>query len=151
MKKNLTDSLYREIAGSGDGSTVDQVSTLLERQLKGQKLTKREESVLAEVDKGLADLLAARQDGYSPEKPAKQQEPSPLPFSSFAEGLARLQNRIQKRKVRPQLRTSKDAGAYRPDKGAKGGAVKVSAAKVAAIVKMAREERAKQEKLKKRV
>jgi hypothetical protein len=146
MKKNLTDSLYREIAGSGDGSTVDHVAELLERQLKGQKLTKQEASILAEVDKGMLDLLGARQDGYSPEKPTKPQEPSPLPFSSFAEGLARLQTRIQKRSVRPQLRTSKDAGAYRPEKGAKGGAVKISAAKVAAIVKMAREERAKQKK-----
>jgi hypothetical protein len=146
MKNTLTDSLYRELAGSGDGSTVERVSTLLECQLKGQKLTKREESILAETGKDLADLLGSPQDGYRAAKSVKTNEPSPLPFSSFAEGLARLQTRIQKRSVRPKLRTSEEAGAYQPDKGAKGGVPKVSAAKVAAIVKMAREERAKLKK-----
>ena len=146
MKKTLTDSLYREMAGSGDGSTVDRVTTLLERRAKGAKLTKQEESILAEADKGLAALLGSPQDGYIPEKPTEPLDPSPLPFSSFAEGLARLQNRIQKRAIRPQLRTSKKTGAYQPDKGAKGGVSKVTAARVAAIVKMAREERAKLKK-----
>ena len=147
MKKNLTDSLYREMAGSGDGSTMDRVSELLDRRLKGRKLTNQEESVLAATEQGLADILGAPQDGYSPEKSKKAPEPPPLPFSSFAEGLAQLQRRIQKRGTRPQLRSAAETGAYRHDKGAKKEAgSNINPAKIAAIVKMAQEERAKLKK-----
>jgi hypothetical protein len=147
MKKNLTDLLYREIAGSGDGSTMDRVIELLERRVKGQNLTKQEESVLVAAEKAMGDILYAPQDGYSPEKPKKAPEPPPLPFSSFAEGLARLQRRIEKRGVRPQLKPVTKTGAYRPDRGAKGEAGShINPAKIAAIVKMAQEERAKLKK-----
>lgn len=147
MKKNLTDLLYREIAGSGDASTMDRVIELLERRVKGQKLTKQEESVLVAAEKAMGDILYAPQDGYSPEKPKKSPEPSPLPFSSFAEGLSQLQRRIEKRGIRPQLKPLAKTGAYRPAKGAQDDTgSNISPAKIAAIVKMAQEERAKLKK-----
>ena len=144
MKKNLTDLLYREFAGSGDGSTMDRVIELLERRIEGRKLTKQEESVLATAEKAMGEILYAPHDGYSPEKPKKSPEPPPLPFSSFAEGLSQLQRRIEKRGIRPQLKPVSKTGAYRSAKGSKGEAEsKINPAKIAAIVKMAQEERAK--------
>jgi len=149
MKTKLTDLLYSEIAGSGDGRTLDRVTNLLDRRSKGQKLTEKEESVLAVAKESLTGILGDSKGGYCPDeaKARESSESAPLPFSSFAEGLARLQNRIQKRGIRPQLRTAVEAGAYRPDQGAKSGAGrKANAAKIAAIVKMARDERAKLKK-----
>ena len=147
MKKNLKASLHSELAGSGEGVLLDKIPLLLERQEKGEKLTRQEEAILAASDQCLVDLLRAPKDGYQPDKPAKSSEPPPLPFSSFAEGLAQLQRRIQKRKTLPQLIPSDESGAYRPDKGAMREAAKnISPAKIAAIVKMAQDERAKLKK-----
>jgi hypothetical protein len=146
MKKNLTDLLYREIAGAGESGLVDRVTMLLDRRLKGQKLSKEEESVLLAADQSLSSILSAPKKGYQPDKPVKTSAPPPLPFSSFAEGLARLQNRIQKRSAPPQLKASAGTGAYQPDLGPKGAPQKVNPARIAAIVKMAREERAKLKK-----
>lgn len=147
MKKNLTDLLYREMVGTGESGLIDRVIALLDRRIKGQKLTKEEESVLEAAEKTMGDILYAPQDGYSPAKPKKSPEPPPLPFSSFAEGLAQLQRRIQKRGTRPQLKPVTETGTYRPDKGTKSGAgSNINPAKIAAIVKMAREERAKLKK-----
>ncbi len=147
MKKKITDVLYREMAGSGACAMLDRVTTLLERRAKGQKLTKQEESVLVAAEQSLGDILDAHQEGYRPETPAISSGVPPLPFSSFAEGLAQLQTRIQARGNRPQLRTAADSGLYRPDQGAKGGGMsKANAARIAAIVRMAQDERAKLKK-----
>ena len=142
MKKNFTDLLYREMAGSGNSGIVDQVALLLKRRLDGQKLTKQEESVLAEADKGLAGILGdGGKGGYCPEKGKadKSSEAPPLPFSSFAEGLARLQMRINQRAKKPKLRAVPKIGVYRPDSGATS--VPIDDAKIAAIVQMARADR----------
>jgi len=144
MKKNLTDLLYREIAGSGECSIVDKVTTLLERQLKGQKLTKQEETLLVEAEKGLLGILGDSKETYCPDmvKASESTESQPLPFSSFAEGLTRLQNRIKQRGTRPQLKSVRSTGTYRPDTGG-GGAIPINSGKITAIVKMARVEREK--------
>lgn len=144
MKKNLTDVLYREMAGSGECAMVDRVTTLLERRAKGQKLTKQEESVLAEAEESLAGILGGAKGGYCPDKVEAREssEPPPLPFSSFAEGLTRLQNRIKQRDSRPQLKLPRSTGAYRPDIG-EVGPVPMNAEKITAIVQMARVEREK--------
>lgn len=144
MKKKLTELLCREIAGSGDSGIVDQVKTLLERRSKGQKLTRQEASVIADTERSLADILGVSQSGYCPDRPAKSHEVPPLPFSSFAEGLAQLQDRFRKRGIQPKVRTATDAGAYQADMGTKGRAEnKANATRIAAIVRMAQDERGK--------
>lgn len=146
MKKKPTDLLYCEMAGSGKGGMVERVAILLERRAKGQTLTKREASVVAAAERSLANMLGAPQEGYRPDKPTKPAKPPPLPFSSFAEGLAQLQNRITQRGARPQLRPSADAGAYRPDQAKDASGKRANVARIAAIVKMAKDERAKLKK-----
>jgi len=140
MKKNFTDLLYREMTGSGNSGIVDQVALLLQRRLDGKKLSKQEESVLAETEKSLAGILGdGGKGGYRPEKVIisdSSEAPPPLPFSSFAEGLARLQMRIGQRAKKPKLRTVPKISAYRPDSGAKSAPA--DDAKIAAIVQMAR-------------
>ncbi len=136
MKKNYTDLMYRVMAGYGNGDILDQVSLLLQRRLDGQKLTKHEEFVITEAEKGLEGILGDRgKGGYCPEKAKlSESEAPPLPFSSFAEGLARLQKRIE---LRPEK--SKVKGMNRPSVRS----VPITDAKISAVVEMARAERLK--------
>jgi len=72
----------------------------LEKRANRKKLT-GEEALLVKAGDAFLDSLSCSSGSkkYQPEKPAKPQKTSssPLPFSSFAEGIAMLQNRFDKR------------------------------------------------------
>jgi hypothetical protein len=149
-RKSSSDKLSNSVASAflgQEGEGLDYVVSLLKRRANGKQLSETEESLVADAEAAMTGLLR-EPSGYRPDSKKEIQPPeaAPLPYSSFAEGLVRLQAKIRKSGSFPKLRKTGKTGAYRPDIEKATVSFPVTEAKIYAIVKMARMERAQAER-----